>query len=207
MYPLKHIIFDLGAVLYDIDFVKTDNAFKKLGFHQFDEMYTQYHVDEVFEKLEIGTITEEDFCKTLIAKNEQAVTSQQIIDAWNAILIGWRRESIEKVKALTSKYDLYLLSNTNTIHQKDFMKSFAAEFDQQNFNTLFTKAYYSHEINLRKPTEAIFKYVLNDAGIESKHTLFIDDSYPNIDTAKAMGFKTRLLLPGERIEALDFNSF
>jgi hypothetical protein len=35
--------------------------------------------------------------------------------------------------------------------------------------------------------------------------IFIDDASPNIETAAAMGFKTHLLLPGERIEKLNWN--
>ena len=48
-------------------------------------------------------------------------------------------------------------------------------------------------------------YVLADAGISAEETFFIDDASPNIETAAAMGFKTHLLLPGERIEKLNWN--
>jgi glucose-1-phosphatase len=207
MSKLKHIIFDLGAVLYDIDFKKTAEAFKSLGFYDFDNMYSQYHVDEVFEKIEIGAINQETFCDSLIQKNNSAVTSTQIIDAWNAILVGWRKASVEHLQVLAQKYNLYLLSNTNKIHQDAFLASFEKETGLTNFNSFFTKPYYSHEINLRKPNANIFEFVATDANILPKETLFIDDSYPNIDAAKLLGFKTHLLLPNERIEFLDYDRF
>jgi glucose-1-phosphatase len=207
MSKLKQIIFDLGAVLYDIDFKKTAEAFKNLGFNNFDEMYTQYHVDEVFEKLEIGAISSEDFCNTLLQKNSNNLQPQQIIDAWNAILIGWRKDSIAHLQLLSTNYKLYLLSNTNIIHQNAFLASFEKETGFKNFNSFFTKPYYSHEISLRKPNKNIFEFVLKDANLLPKETLFIDDSFPNIDAAKALGFKTHLLLANERIENLDFESF
>ncbi len=207
MSKLKHIIFDLGAVLYDIDFKKTAEAFKNLGFGNFDEMYSQYHVDEVFEKLEIGAIAPEAFCEVLLQKNSKIIAPQQIIDAWNAILIGWRKDSVAHLKILSSKYNLYLLSNTNQIHQDAFLATFEKETGFKNFNNFFTKPYYSHEINLRKPNANIFEFVANDAKILPQETLFIDDSYPNIDAAKLLGFKTHLLLPNERIEFLDFEGY
>ena len=207
MSKLKHIILDLGAVLYDIDFKKTAEAFKALGFGDFDSMYTQYHVDEVFEMLEVGKISNAAFCATLIQKNKTVVSEQQIIDAWNAILIGWRKESIHYLETLKQKYNLFLLSNTNAIHQEEFLKTFTAETVQKDFNSFFIKPYYSHEINLRKPNEDVFNFVAADANIKPEETLFIDDSYPNIDTAKKLGFKTHLLLNGERIEDLNYEDF
>ena len=207
MYKLKHIIFDLGAVLYDIDFKKTAKAFTNIGFGDFDSMYTQYHVDEIFEKLEIGKISNAAFCEELMQKNVNVVSKLQIIDAWNAILVGWRKESVDYLQTLATKYDLYLLSNTNAIHQEAFLKSFTEETGKKDFNSFFVKAYYSHEINLRKPNNDVFEFVAADAKIKPEETLFIDDSYPNIDTAKKLGFKTHLLLAHQRIENLNYESF
>jgi putative hydrolase of the HAD superfamily len=114
---------------------------------------------------------------------------------------------VQHLQLLAQKYNLYLLSNTNIIHQSAFLASFEKETGLTDFNAFFTKPYYSHEINLRKPNANIFEFVAADANILPKETLFIDDSYPNIDAAKLLGFKTHLLLPNERIEFLDFDSF
>ena len=207
MSKIKNIIFDLGAVLYDIDFKKTAEAFKCLGFENFDDMYTQYYVDEIFEKLETGKISKHAFCEILIQKNKNVVSQKQIVNAWNSILIGWRKDSIQFLASLSKKYNLYLLSNTNIIHQEEFLSTFEKETGFKDFNSFFVKPYYSHEINLRKPNRNIFEFVAADANIKPAETLFIDDSYPNIDTAILLGFKTHLLLAGEKIENLDYQSF
>ena len=207
MSKIKHIIFDLGAVLYDIDFKKTAKAFKDLGYTNFDDMYTQYHVDEVFEKLEIGILSKETFCDLLKQKNNNNVTEEEVIIAWNAILIGWRKASIQFLVGLAKKYNLYLLSNTNCIHQEAFLSTFEKETGFKDFNSFFVKPYYSHEIHLRKPNLNIFEFVAADANIMPAETLFIDDSYPNIDAAKSLGFKTHLLLAGEQVEDLDYENY
>lgn len=69
---------------------------------------------------------------------------------------------------------------------------------------LFTKAYYSHQIGLRKPDAEIFEFVLKDAGITATETLFIDDTSENTTAAAAAGIRSHLLLPGERIEQLAY---
>ena len=39
--------------------------------------------------------------------------------------------------------------------------------------------YLSHNIHLRKPDQAIFKFVLEDNGLKINETYFIEDSYPS----------------------------
>ena len=62
-------------------------------------------------------------------------------------------------------------------------------------------------INLRKPNADIFEFVAKDAGIDPQETLFIDDLENNIATAAQLGFKTHLLLEGEKIEGLDYENY
>jgi glucose-1-phosphatase len=207
MFPLKNIIFDLGAVLINIDYKKTEQAFIQLGYHNFEEMYSQFSADKLFEKLEMGTISNEDFYKTILALNKNENSINQIKTAWNEILLDWRIESLDFLETLSPKYKLFLLSNTNAIHHDFFGESLVKETGRASIDNLFTKAYYSHQIHLRKPNNDIFEFVAKDAAIIKEETLFIDDSYNNIETAKKLGFKTHLLLPNERIEHLKYELF
>jgi glucose-1-phosphatase len=207
MAELKNIIFDLGAVLINIDYKKTESAFIKLGYENFEAMYSQLHSNEIFEKLETGKISNEDFYNELVALNPKNITPLQIKNAWNEILLDWRKESLRFLETLSTQYKLFLLSNTNAIHQEAFNISLLAETGRDTIDNLFTKAYYSHEIHLRKPNADIFEFVAKDASINIIETLFIDDSSNNIDTAKNLGFKTHLLLKGELIEKLDYKRY
>jgi glucose-1-phosphatase len=207
MAELKNIIFDLGAVLINIDYKKTEKAFIALGFENFEAMYSQFTADAVFEKLETGKISNEDFYNKLISLNDNNVTAAKIKNAWNEIILDWRTESLDFLETLAPKYNLFLLSNTNAIHHEYFHNSLLEETHRTEIDSLFTKAYYSHEIHLRKPNADIFEFVAKDAGININETLFIDDSNNNIDTAKQLGFKTHLLLEGERIENLHYNIY
>ncbi len=207
MAVLKNIIFDLGAVLINIDYKKTEKAFVELGFDNFSDMYNQFSANEIFEKLETGKISNEDFYNIIINTCKNPISAAQIKHAWNEILLDWRTESLHYLKVLSKQYKLYLLSNTNAIHQEAFFENLKIETGIIDFNSFFTKAYYSHEIHLRKPNNDIFEFVAKDTQLNIEETLFIDDSFNNVNTAKSMGFKTHLLLKEERIEHLYYELY
>jgi putative hydrolase of the HAD superfamily len=62
-----------------------------------------------------------------------------------------------------------------------------------NFKNLFEKVYLSHEINLRKPNFDIFEFVINTHQLNTKRTLFIDDSKQHIDGAIKAGIDAYFL--------------
>ena len=197
---IKNIILDLGGVLINIDYHKNIKAFNALGILNFDEMYSQLNANTLFEDLETGQISEEDFYLAIKKIAPIELTNQQVQTAWNALLLDFRPKSIAYLQTLAQHYTLYLLSNTNSIHQAAFNTSFAKEFNGKHINDYFTKAYYSHQIKLRKPHKNIYEFVLANATLNPAETLFIDDSKINIPSANEVGILTHLLLSNESIE-------
>lgn len=204
MNEIRNIIFDLGGVLLNINYQKTAHAFEQLGFHDFNNMYTQYTADEIFSKLETGKISNEDFYNSLLAKAAQPIRVEDLQTAWNAMLLDFRTESLAKLRQLKLDYKIFLLSNTNDIHWQAFQTIFTESTGEDSLDHHFHKAYYSHQVGLRKPNADIYEFVAADAGLEIAETIFIDDSYNNIEAASALGFQTHLLLAGEKIEALPY---
>lgn len=202
MAETKNIIFDLGGVLLDIDFQKSIDAFKKLGIDNFEKMFSQFKADELFEKLETGKISETDFYSAIRKRTRTIITDIEIDNAWNALILSFRTDSLDYLEKITGKYKLYLLSNTNSIHVKYFKQLFTKETGKPLLDAHFTKAWYSNEVGLRKPEAQIFEFVLQAENMVAAETLFIDDTYSNIETAQKMGFKTHHLLPEEKIELL-----
>jgi FMN phosphatase YigB (HAD superfamily) len=199
---IKNIVFDLGGVLLNIDYNKTAAEFKNLGIENFDELFSQFTVNPLFEKLETGNISEEDFYSSIQRSSALPLTVSEIKNAWNAMLLDFRISSIKFLETIPEKYNLYLLSNTNSIHHKAFLQIFKKELGEPTPDAFFKKAYYSHLIKMRKPDPAIYRFVLNDADLIAGETLFIDDSINNIESAKEVGILTHHLLTGERIENL-----
>ena len=206
MAKTKNILFDLGGVLLNINYHKTQQAFKDLGFDDFEEMYTQYTADALFEELETGKVSADEFYNKIMKGRAGHITRPQVAFAWNNMLLDFRENSLTFLEKLAERYGLYLLSNTNEIHLNAFEQILKNQTGLESLDKFFTKAYYSHRVNLRKPNNDIFEFVLADAGIKAEETLFIDDSWNNIGAAKKLGFKTHLLLPGETIENLDYEA-
>ncbi|MEP7255589.1 MAG: HAD family phosphatase [Ferruginibacter sp.] len=202
MTTTKNIIFDLGGVLLDIDFKKSIDAFESLGIENFEEMFSQFKADELFEKLETGMLSEQEFYSAIKKRTKADITDEDIAQAWNALILDFRTESLDFLEKLAPQYNLYLLSNTNAIHLRYFQQSFKKQTGKPLLDEYFIKAWYSHEVKLRKPGTAIFEFILLAENLVAAETLFIDDTLINIETAKNMGLRTHHLKPTERIESI-----
>jgi putative hydrolase of the HAD superfamily len=202
MIKLNNIIFDLGGVLLDIDFNKVQQAFHRIGFTNFDQQYSQLQASHLFQKLEMGKISENDFYHTLKKGSTRQIHNEQIKNAWNSILQDFRMESMNFLQMLKKGYRIFLLSNTNSIHQTAFNQILLEQAGKPSLDGYFIKSYYSHLINKRKPYVATYEWVIQDANILAAETLFIDDSINNIIGAKEAGLQTHCLLPQETIQQL-----
>ena len=203
MQPVKNIIFDLGGVLLNLDFAAAEKAFTELGFDDFKNMFASGHVTSFIKDYEVGAIDDNQFVKEIHKIANKQNDDQVAIAAWNAMLVDFPKERIEYLKELKKKYRLFLFSNTNALHLKSFRKTFSDTFENGIFDELFEKAYYSHEIKLRKPTREAFDYVIRDAGLHAGETLFVDDMLVNVEGARAAGLQAAQVEPGMTILDLD----
>jgi putative hydrolase of the HAD superfamily len=199
MTPVKNIIFDLGNVLYDIDFNIMYDQFRELGIPDFQNHYTLNQSDELFFDLEKGFIDEVAFCNRFNQLYNLSLSHDLIIKAWNSLLKGYRKESMDWVKANQQKFPMFLFSNTNQIHFDFFIPQFEREIGG-DFEQLFKTPYYSHKMGMRKPDPASFQYILDQEGLIAAETLFIDDNEPNVIAAASVGLKVLYLQPGMFIE-------
>jgi HAD superfamily hydrolase (TIGR01509 family) len=200
MKNIKHIIFDLGNVILNIEYQKTINEFNKIGIQDASIFYSQSIQKEIFNLLEIGKISEFDF---LIEVNKLCpkATHKQILAAWNALILDLPQERISLINKLKSSFSIYLLSNTNAIHINEIIKKTGVK-KYNKFYNLFNKVYYSHEIGLRKPNPEAFNIILNENNLNVSEVLFIDDSIQHIQSAKRLGIKTYHLTEDESIETI-----
>lgn len=201
MDGIKNIIFDLGGVLLNISFEQAAAAFRRLGVENFDSFYSKESADHLFESLETGQVSDEEFLRRMQQYCMAGTGSRQVEEAWNAILLDFRENSVKHLDLLRRRYRIFLLSNTNSIHYSAFSRQFIRDFGRP-FDSLFEKAWYSHAIGRRKPYPETFTWALADADLMAAETLFIDDAAANIAGAASTGMKTRLLEPGVFIEEL-----
>ena len=83
---------------------------------------------------------------------------------------------------------MFLFSNTNETHYKEFVTKV-----ESDFNTIFEKTYYSHQFGKRKPDSDSFLSILKENNLIIEETLFVDDSIHHIESANLLGIRTLLI--------------
>ncbi|WP_316794640.1 HAD family phosphatase [Pedobacter frigoris] len=192
---IKNIIFDYGNVIFEIDFSRAQNALIQLGIPNIREFFAHKSHNDIFNNFETAAITPAQFRDGIRnAAENNALTDQQIDDAWNSLLIGVPSSKIHDTLIKTGKkYRTFLLSNNNEIHYNWIVDYLKREFNVSDNNHLFEKAYYSQQMFLRKPHVEIFEQVIKENNLDPEETLFIDDSPQHLVGAKQAGLHTLLM--------------
>lgn len=198
---IRNIIFDLGGVIMNIDFKLTEAAFNKLGFTNYREFMTQFHITPLFEAYETGKIDDATFIKGVQELSGLNITEEEVVEAWNALLLDFPPERLALLESLQQRYRLFLLSNTNALHYAAFQDKLHAQTGKL-LEDYFEKTYYSHTTQLRKPHAAIYQLVLDENDLRAADTLFIDDTASNFSGAESLGIKTLHLKPPVQITEL-----
>ena len=205
---IKNIFFDLGGVLLNIDFKRTFDAFEALGIKDAHELNDRPEVLGLFMDLERGEIGKVRFLELfremvllplgpgvrrddgINDDDRSAVTDEQIILAFNALLLDFVPAHVELVRELRSEYRVFLLSNTNVIHAECYNARLKENFGIENLDHLMEKAFYSHDLGCRKPEREIYLRALELSGVKAEESLFIDDNQENVEAAEEVGMKS-----------------
>ena len=187
------IIFDLGGVILNLNVRNSIDAFIKLGFSNVEEEMGRIlnrRSEEnpgIFHLYETGLITSTQFRAGIRKYIDKNLDDRDIDRAWTAMLLDLPPENLSLMEKLSKSFRIFLLSNTNAIHIENLHAISENNHGFSSLVKLFEKAYYSHEVKMRKPDVGIFHYVIKDAGLNAESTLFIDDSLINVQGAQKAG--------------------
>ena len=168
---------------------------------EFNRIFGLLAQEEHFERFERGQISADDFLARFVELAERPIDKAQVKMAWNAMLLDLPAQRINSLQKLRAKgHRLFLLSNINEIHLEEVRKIIREQHGALDFDGLFEKAYYSHEIGRRKPDISTYQWLAEDAGILAQDTLFVDDNADNIKGAREAGFWAQLHLANTDLE-------
>ena len=184
MKKIKNLIFDFGGVLYDIDILSTLKRFEKIGFRP-DKMSGRF--SDMLGKFETGLITEDKFLDYLVSEAYTGTKREVVKDIFMKVLTGLNMESFYFLLSCRKNYNLFLLSNTSSLHYEYFHAEILANPETSEFYNCFIKEFYSFQLVMRKPDTRIFQYVIADSGVVPEETLFIDDNEENVLAAVKCG--------------------
>jgi FMN phosphatase YigB (HAD superfamily) len=199
---IKNIILDLGGVILDLDFESSINEFEKLGITGIVDLYQIPDRHLFFKQFELGLISPGQLREEIRKATGNNLSDDAINRAWNIVSAGFTKESIETVIKLNRRFRLFLLSNTNAIHEVYYNNQLYEAHGIKNLADIFEKVYYSHHLHMRKPDPEIFEHVLQDSHLIPEETLFVDDTIVHLESASRLGIKTYHLAPPQRIEEI-----
>lgn len=175
------IVFDLGMVLIPFDYSIAINRMnqieKNLG-NRFIEFYnSNYHLHREFEK---GLMTESEFINKMLGIVDHKLDQETFCKIYSEIF-SVNEDVASLLPALKKNYKLFLLSNTNSIHQK-------YGWQKYEFLKYFDKMILSHEVRSIKPEEQIYREVEKASGFPSAEHFYIDDIQEYVNAAKNIGW-------------------
>ena len=186
---IKNIIFDLGGVIINLSVSATVTAFAKASGKPTEEIAALVNSQE-FMNYEKGLITDGEFRDHIRQALDWYATDSQVDQSWNAMLLDIPFERLTLLERLKTSHRIFLLSNTNEIHLKQFNQILFEQTGKKAMDDYFHQAYYSHRMKMRKPDVEIFEYVLNQHQLNPSETLFLDDNLSNLKGAAQASIQT-----------------
>ncbi len=188
---MRHLLFDFGGVLVDLDKQRCINAFAELGFDIVPYLGT-FQQGGFFSDFERGVITTKEFCDIIREKsNNPNLTDAQIVEAWKRYLLDVPEERLEMLLRLKGKYTLHVLSNTNPVHWGMAVDDYF-RYKGLQVGDFFEKIFLSCELGVEKPDPEIFEKVVEGIGCPPGDILFFDDSEVNCEAARKCGLQAVL---------------
>ena len=185
---VKNIIFDLGCVLVGLDKQRCVRAFEQIGAENVVAYVRDHRTADLFLDIETGRMTTDEFCDEVRRMSRCKAENEEIVWAWNQLLVGIPDEKKQRLVDLKKEYRLFLLSNTNDMHWQKCVKDFFP-YHNLGVNYYFEDVYLSYKLQLAKPDRKIFETVLRHSQLQAAETLFIDDVKENCESAAQLSIQ------------------
>jgi 2-haloacid dehalogenase len=181
---IKAVVFDFGGVLIRWD---PRNLYSRF-FPEEPQAMEDFLAEISFMEWNAQQDKGRPFAEAVAQLSKQFPHHEHLIRAyqenWKESITGSIDGTVDLLRLLKKKgYLLYGLSNWGT-------ETFAMIRHEFDFLNLFDEIVLSGEVKLIKPEPEIFELFLQKIGKPADQCLFIDDSEPNIITARKLGFDT-----------------
>jgi len=190
---IKTVIFDIGGVI--VDFSNDDDYYPYLSKVSGASVRRIKKVIEgrLWWKIDKDEICQKEFDR--IVSRKLGIEEKQVL--WYE---SYRRAGkvdgkvIRVVRRLSKNYKMAYLSNVDLSRYSYTLKLMRPYAD------LFDREFASCYIHLRKPSKAIYEYVLAKMNAKAGETVFIDNQEDNVAGARRAGLKAILFKNSEDLE-------
>jgi HAD superfamily hydrolase (TIGR01509 family) len=177
---LRAIIFDIGRVLIRVDVARAMEGLSAGTSLSPAEIWSAIEKDPRWPDLQDGRMSANDWYLHLTRRLGVTLTFAQFTEAWNRALDPNPIQDYAFLEALSKRYKMALLSNTDPIHVRHMEGSY-------KFFELFPVRIYSCAVGCSKPNPLIFQAALKALKVQANEALFIDDIEAYVEGAKGLG--------------------
>lgn len=171
---MKYFVFDLGGVLSVPMDIK--GLYEQIHWKiSFDEFLEKFNFSEESIKVHKGEITTKEFLEYLKQYMNEDVTLDKFKDMYinNNVFFQDTIDIIKHLKELG--YKVCLLSNLKEIDDEKL---------KQNFDIyIFDQMFLSYKLDMVKPEDNIYQYVINTLKAKPEDIYFFDDNKENVESA------------------------
>lgn len=194
------IIFDLGGVIIEVEMETPYQKLLQMSPRKDDNLLSE--LKQIAYQYEIGKLDDFTFLSQIKNTAQVDLDLLALENLWNQMLKYVPKYMGDLLAKIKKDKRTFILSNTNPIHIREVRKRFAQSVKNYTFESLFERIYYSHEIGLHKPDQAIYDYVVKTAKLNPASTLFIDDNYNNVLEGSKYGLQTIHLNPAMNLDQI-----
>ncbi len=202
--PTKNIIFDLGGVLLNLDIPKTTQAFEQLGAPEFKNLFGLGRAESFLKAYEVGYINDDEFV-TDLQQLTGGKSRDEVIHAWNAMLLDFPKERIEFLAELRKNINFICSAIPTLSIFRLLPKHFPIPSMALHWMLNSAKPGTAISLNAGSPMWKLSEFVIKDAELDPSETVFIDDALVNVEGARKAGLTGIHLEPGKTILEIDWN--
>jgi putative hydrolase of the HAD superfamily len=180
---IRAVLFDLGNVLIDIDFLRCARLWAEQSGVSAETIASRFRIDKAYRAFECGEIDSSDYFASLRRQLGINLSDDTMRTGWNTIIQGEKPGIRDCLKQLANRYPLYVLTNTNAAHESVWAERHGDLLS--NFADIFV----SSRMGCRKPNPSTYRHVAQTIGLPCSRILFFDDATENIDGAREAGMQ------------------
>jgi len=194
---MKAVFLDLGGIVIQIDWARPFEFVGIFDSRRRQEAVAAFQGSNHFHKFERGEMTPGDFYAGLNGLLGVGHPIEVWREAWRSLIIG-PLEGIEAVFDFLKSRSIpvFSVSNTNIDHYEHQMKVFP-------ILNRFDGHFPSYKLGARKPDADYFAKVVELSGFKPTESLFIDDTFENVEAARRFGYTAGQTINSPR-ETLNF---
>jgi putative hydrolase of the HAD superfamily len=178
---LPNIIFDLGNVLIHCDMEKAAGMIGERSRLDVALIRERLFHQPMIDAWDVGELDESAFTAAVQESCEWEGSQEELEQIWQQMLIADPAMFELYDELLAAGHGIYILSNANPFHT-EFVLREHPQLRQAHGHV------FSCECRMIKPQIEIFHHMTEKFVIDPRHSIFIDDKFPNIEAAERAGY-------------------